>query len=149
VAVTRKKKSQQVSEVDEAVVRIAATYELLTDRFVGEIFRIIPSACAAVIEAAADRIDQEYLVGVFDFVCESRTQAAMSFLPAYPLTRIKLDNLPETSLPLCEEDDLGDGPGWTKMSLRCGLTMLIHTNSKGMRLFFRPEIDNDGLVKTS
>ena len=145
---TRKAKTQQVSEVDEAVVRIAAAYELLTDRFVGEIFRIIPSACAAVIEAAAGRSDQEYLVGVFDFVCESRTQAAMSFLPAYPLTRSKLDKLPETSLPTCE-DDLDDGPGWTKMSLRGGLTMLIHTNSKGMRLFFRPEIHDDILRKAS
>jgi hypothetical protein len=118
VAVTRKAKSQQVNEVDEAVARLAATYALLTDRFVGEIFRIIPSACAAVIEAAADRSDQEYLVRVFDFVCESRSQAAMSVLPAYPLTRSKLAKLPETTLPLCEDDDLDDGPGWTKMSLR-------------------------------
>lgn len=146
---TRKAKSQQVSEVDEAVVRLVATYELLTDRFVGEIFRIIPSACAAVIEAAADRSDQEYLVGVFDLVCESRAQAAMSLLPAYPLTRTRLAKLPETTLPLCEDDDPDDGPGWTKMSLRGGLTMLIHTNSKGMRLFFRPEIDNDILVRAS
>jgi hypothetical protein len=146
---TRKAKSQQVSEADEAVARIAATYALLTDRFVGEIFRIIPSACAAVIEAAAERSDQEYLVGVFDFVCESRTQAAISFLPAYPLTQTKLAKLPETTLPLCEDDGPDDGPGWTKMSLRNGLTMLIHTNSKGGRLFFRPEIDDGILVRAS
>jgi hypothetical protein len=149
VAVTRKAKSQQVSEVDETVARIAATYALLTDRFVGEIFQIIPSACAAVIEAAADRNDQEYLVGVFDFVCQSRTQAAMSVLPAYPLTRTKLAKLHETTLPLCEDDDPDDCPGWTKMSLRGGLTMLIHTNSKGVRLFFRPQIDDDVIRKAS
>jgi hypothetical protein len=149
VAVTRKAKCRQTSDVDEAVARIAATYRLLTDRFVGEIFQILPSACAAVIEAAADRSDQEYLVGVFDFVCESRSQAAMSFLPAYPLTSTKLAKLPETTLPLCEDDGPDDGPGWTKMSLRGGLTMLIHTNVEGARLFFRPEVEDDVLMRAS
>jgi hypothetical protein len=42
----------------------------------------------------------------------------MSLLPSYPLTRTKLAKLPETTLPLCEDDDPDDCPGWTKMSLR-------------------------------
>jgi hypothetical protein len=147
LALTRKAKSQQqAGEVDEAVVRIATVYELVTDRFLGEIARILPIAYGAVIEAAADRSDQEYLVGVFDFERTSRMQAAIRLLPAYPLTRSELAKLPESSL--CE-DSLDDGTGWTKVSLRDGLTMLIHTNRKGVRLFFRPEIDDEDSFRAS
>jgi hypothetical protein len=144
--VTRKAKSQQSD--DEFTARLSAIMAARTRKFAEEVDRIMPDTEAALLEAAAERGDRDYLKGVFDFVRTSKLAMAVDGLMPHYLTRSEFDQLPHAAVPLSIEDEFFAERGWMRLSV-LGISLLVYTNSHGGQLLFKPEFEDEGHLKAN